>query len=67
MPKQEKRSGIDRRKGSDRRRSRKLNLSGTYFVENRKGREEWRRVPGERREGYTLISKWHSAMIGVEA
>jgi hypothetical protein len=63
----EKRSGVDRRKGDDRRHSRQLNLTGTYFVENRKSDSDGRRVPGERREGYTLISKWHGAMIGIEA
>jgi len=62
----EKRSGVDRRTGYDRRKSRQLKLSGTYFIENRKGKDEWRRVPGERREGYTLISKWHSAMLGID-
>lgn len=66
MLKQERRSGIDRRTGFDRRQSRQLNLAGTYFIEHRKSDRDGRRVPGERREGYTLISKWHSAMVGVE-
>ena len=62
----ERRSGIDLRMGHDRRRSQQLNPSGTSFVENRKGNADGRRVPGERREGYTLISKWHGALLGVE-
>jgi hypothetical protein len=66
MLKQEKRSGVDRRKGYDRRKSRQFNLSNTYFVENRKEDSDGRRIPGERRAGFTLISKWHSALIGIE-
>ncbi len=59
----ERRSGIDRRTGHDRRKSKHLNLSGTYFIESRKRKDEWRRVPGERREGYTMVSKWHGVVV----
>jgi len=66
LKKKERRLDVDRRSGYDRRKSRQFNLSGTYFIENRKIQDDDRRIPGERREGYTLISKWHSSMLGVE-
>ncbi len=66
MRKKERRSGIDRRSGFDRRKSRQFDLSGTYFLENRKKFVQDRRATGERREGYTLVSKWHGSKIGVE-
>ncbi len=62
----ERRSGVDQRTGYDRRKSRQFDLSGTYFIENREKSSQERRATGERREGYTLVSKWHGSMIGVE-
>jgi hypothetical protein len=62
----ERRSGFERRSGIDRRKSRQFDLSGTYFVENRKKKSSERRTIGERREGYTMVSKWHGSVIGVK-
>jgi len=36
LKKKERRLDVDRRSGYDRRKSRQFNLSGTYFIENRK-------------------------------
>lgn len=66
MVQKERRSGYDRRSGLDRRKSRQFDLSGTYFIEHRQHSVQDRRESGERREGYTLISKWHGSKIGVE-
>ena len=63
---EERRSDLDRRSGFDRRQSRQFDLTGTYFVENRNNTSSERRTIGERREGYTLISKWHGSVLGVE-
>lgn len=63
----ERRSGLERRSGFDRRKSRQFDLSGTYFVENREKTGSERRATGERREGYTMVSKWHGSVIGVES
>ena len=62
---EERRSGFDRRSGADRRKSRQFDLRGTYFVENRISATPERRVNGERREGYTMVSKWHGSVLGV--
>ena len=66
MGKKERRSGFDRRSGIDRRKSRQFDLSGTYFLEYRKQFLYERRTAGERRKGYTLVSKWHGSKVGVE-
>ncbi|MBW1893144.1 MAG: hypothetical protein JRI91_05560 [Deltaproteobacteria bacterium] len=66
MKKKERRLGLERRSGFDRRKSRQFDLSGTDFIENREKFSQERRTTGERREGYTLISKWHGSKIGVE-
>jgi hypothetical protein len=66
MKKKERRSGLERRSGFNRRKSRQFDLSGTYFVENREEIFQDRRTTGERREGYTLVSKWHGSKIGVD-
>ena len=66
MKKKERRSGLERRSGFDRRKSRQFDLSGTYFIENREKSFQERRATGERREGYTLVSRWHGSKIGVE-
>lgn len=63
----ERRSGLERRSGIDRRKSRQFDLSGTYFVENRQKKSSERRTTGERREGYTMVSKWHGSVIGVDS
>ncbi len=66
MKAKERRSGLERRSGFNRRKSRQFDLSGTYFVENRETVFIDRRATGERREGYTLVSRWHGSKIGVE-
>ena len=61
----ERRTGIDRRSGKDRRES---NDSGFFDVNGYDMRiaSEDRRVPGEQRKGFALVTKWSSVNLGVE-
>ena len=62
----ERRSGIDRRSGKERRVK---DISG-FLDENgyelrRSGKEQ--RESGEQRRGFALVTRWSSVCLGVEA
>ena len=64
--KMDRRTGTDRRSGKERR--------GRYdseFMDNNgydmRSSVEDRRVPGEQRKGFALVTKWSSVYLGVEA
>ncbi len=61
----ERRSGMDRRCGKDRR----INDIPGFFDENgyelRRSGDD-RREPGEQRKGFALVTKWSSVNLGVD-
>ena len=59
---EEKRSGIDRRCGKDRRKAHEVDYFLNGGVERRSRKE--RRVGGERREGWVRVSEWSSMFVG---
>jgi len=59
------RTGIERRSGSDRRKSRELRLEYTCFLERRNGMKE-RRMGEEPREGYVHLNHWQTVYLGME-
>lgn len=61
----EKRSGRDRRSGIDRRKASFADLADTNDID-RRARKNDRRVPLERREGYTPLNRWSSTFLGID-
>ena len=62
----ERRTGIDRRSGRDRRERQDFGFIDANGFDMRVALKD-RRVPGEQRKGFALVTKWSSVCLGVEA
>jgi len=64
--KMDRRTGIDRRSGKERRERHDSGFMENNGYDMRSSVED-RRVPGEQRKGFALVTKWSSVCLGVEA
>jgi hypothetical protein len=57
------RSPVDRRKGFPDRRGQQRNSSGLAFAGRDRRKEDDRRYPAERRDGWLRINRWQSVSV----